>query len=112
MAKFCGMIGYGLTEENTYGVFKANIVEKKARGDILQDTRNWEPISGQINDDLKVRNRISIVGTPYSQQNFSAIRYVKWMGVRWKVTSVEVSAPRLILTIGGVYNGPTPSETP
>ncbi len=111
MAKFCGMIGYGFTKETSAGVYKQIIEEKKSRGDILQDVRNWETVSGQINDDLKIRNRISIVGTPYSLQNFSAIRYVKWMGVRWKVVSIEVSAPRLILTIGGVYNGPTPSGT-
>ena len=36
------------------------------------------------------------------------MRYVHWMGALWEVNSVEVLNPRLILTIGGVYNGPTP----
>jgi hypothetical protein len=37
------------------------------------------------------------------------MRYVEWMNARWKITSIDVKRPRVILTIGGVYNGPIPS---
>jgi hypothetical protein len=29
------------------------------------------------------------------------------MGANWKITNVEVEFPRIILTLGGVYNGDT-----
>ena len=32
------------------------------------------------------------------------MRYVEFMGAKWKISSVEVQYPRLILTVGGVYN--------
>ena len=60
-----------------------------------------------MNDDVVLNNRIEIIADQYAYQHFFAIRYVRWMGVLWKVTNVEVKSPRLILTIGGVYNGPT-----
>jgi hypothetical protein len=30
--------------------------------------------------------------------------YVEFMGTKWKITNVEVQYPRLILSVGGVYN--------
>ena len=55
---------------------------------------------------------ISIVADPYANENFFAIRYVQWMGTLWKVTEVEVQSPRLLLRLGGKYNGPIPPATP
>lgn len=66
-------------------------------------------LDGQkVNDDLSVNNSISIVADAYAIENFFAMRYVQWMGILWIVSTVEVQSPRLLLTLGGVYNGPTP----
>lgn len=110
MAKFYGEIGYADTVEETPGNWQEQVIEKKYYGDVLRSTRRWE--SGEyLNDNLNINNTISIVADPYAYEHFFAIRYVKWMGARWKITNVEIQRPRLILTIGGVYNGPTPRAT-
>lgn len=103
MARFYGMIGYGETKETRPGIWDEEITERAYYGDVLQNTRRWET-GEHLNDDLNINNKISIVADPYAHQNFHTMRYVEWMGVRWKVTNVEVQYPRLILTIGGVYN--------
>lgn len=106
MAKFYGEIGYAETTETAPGVWTEGITTRNYRGDILRNTRRWQ--SGEnLNDDLVVNNLISIVADPFAYQNFHTIRYISWMGALWKVTNVEVQRPRLILTIGGVYNEQT-----
>lgn len=106
MAKFFGEIGYGVTEETRPGVWKEVMVKRHYYGDVLQYYRRWESKSGQLNDDLNLNNKISIVADPFAYDHFHQIRYVKWGDSKWKVSNVEVQYPRLILTIGGVYNEP------
>lgn len=104
MAKFYGVIGYSETVETSPGVWAEQVTERTYTGDVLRNTRRWE--NGEhLNDDLNINNSISIVADAFAYQNFFAIRYAQWMGSRWKVTNVEVQRPRLILTLGGVYNG-------
>lgn len=109
--KFYGVVGYCETVEGTgdkEGVWIPNVTEERPYyGDVLRNTRKWETSSETTNGDLNVNNTISIVADAYAYEHFFAIRYVKWMGTLWKVTNVEVQRPRLILTIGGVYNGPS-----
>lgn len=107
MAKYYGAVGYAETVETAPGVWEADrITERNYYGDVIRNTRRWEKGEG-LNDDLNVNNTISIVADAYALNHFFAIRYVSWMGANWKVTNVEVQPPRLILTIGGVYNGPS-----
>lgn len=109
MAKFHGEIGYAISQETTPGVWTETIIEKVYYGELLQNTSRWQPTE-HLNDDLNISNKISILTDPYAVANFNFIRYAKLMGSYWKVTDVEVQYPRLILSLGGVYNGPT-SET-
>ena len=104
MAKFYGVIGYAESSETTPGVWTDIITEKSYSGDVLKNSRRVQT-GENLNDDLVVNNMISVIADPYAYQNFHLIRYIEWMGVLWKVTNVEVQRPRLILTIGGVYNG-------
>jgi hypothetical protein len=104
MGKFYGVVGYSETTETTKGVWTETITERYYSGDVIKNTGQWQ--SGtNLNDNLTINNSISIVADPFAYQNFHAMRYVNWMGVNWKVTNVEVQRPRLILSIGGVYNG-------
>lgn len=105
MAKFYGAVGYGDSHETAPGVWKPVITERKYPGDVLKISKRWQA-GENLNDDLTVNNEISIVADPFAYQNFQKMRYIVWMGAYWKVTKVEVQRPRLILTIGGVYNGP------
>lgn len=106
MPKFYGVIGFSSTVEDPEksGIYKPTIVEKKYFGDLLKNVKRAESGDG-INDNIVLSNQISIISDPYARENFSMIAYATFMGTRWKVTSVEVRYPRLILTLGGVYNG-------
>lgn len=115
MAKYFGSVGYAEIKETRPGVWVDGITERQYYGDVTRNMRRWQS-SENLNDDLTVNNQISIVADPYAYQNFHAIKYVTWMGSRWKVSNIEVQYPRLILEVGGVYNGPGPEsdseETP
>lgn len=104
MAKFYGKIGFAETVETAPGVWTENIVDYNYFGDIIRNARRLQS-SDQLNDDINISNEISIVADPYANQNFHSMRYVEFMGAKWKITNVEVRYPRLILTVGGVYNG-------
>lgn len=108
MARFFGELGYADDAvETAPGTFEERIVERQYFGTILQNIRSLR--DGQyVNSDISVNNRISVVTDAYADEHFHAIRYVNWSGKRWIVDSVTVERPRLILELGGVYNGPTP----
>lgn len=107
MARWCGKVGFGITEEIRPGVWSETIVnDRDYYGDLIRDTRKYSTPS-TLNDNLDVNNQISIIADAYAYNHFHTIRYVELYGVRWKVSNVEVQRPRLILSIGGVYNGPT-----
>ena len=108
MAKYYGTIGFGVFQETVPSVYTPSIVERKYAGDLVKNYRRLDTGEG-VNDDLNISNEISIVADPYAIDHFHSIRYASFHGSLWKVTSVEVSFPRLILSIGGVYNGPTPT---
>lgn len=104
MAKFYGVIGYAVTKETAPGVWTEEIAEQSYYGDLTRNMRRLQD-SGDLNDDINVANEISIVADPYANANFHSMRYVAFMGAKWKISKVEVHYPRLILTLGGVYNG-------
>lgn len=110
MARFRGEVGYGDTvkDEANPGVWKDIITEVVYQGDIIRNVRQLEQ-SDQVNPDINIANSISIVADEFALNNFLKIKYVRWVGVLWSVPSVEVRHPRLILTLGKVYNGPTPA---
>lgn len=104
MAKFHGVLGYVHTEITAPGVHSEVVTEKPCRGDILRDNRQWEPGDGK-NSDINIRNRFSLLGDDYSMENLQHIRYLEWNGTKWLVNGVEIQRPRLILNVGGVWNG-------
>ncbi len=105
MARFYGTIGYGVSEETVPGVWSDEITERAYYGDILNDVRALSA-SEKVNDDVRMQSRISIVADAFALGNYLQIKYVEWAGSLWTVTSVDADRPRLILSLGGVYNGP------
>lgn len=103
MAKFYGEIGYGITEETTPGVWEEKIVKRNYFGDTIRNTRSLQG-NDKVIDNINISNSFSILADPYANENFHLMLYVEFMGTKWKITSVEVQYPRLILTVGGVYN--------
>ncbi len=110
MAKFYGEIGYGESVEKADGVWEDVIVEYKYYGDVVRNTRSIKE-GDSVNNDLSVGNSISIVADAYANEHFFAICYIKWAGTLWTVSNVDVQSPRLLLTLGGVYNGPKAPTT-
>ena len=109
MTRFYGPVGYANSVETASGsgVWEDVITEVPYFGDVLRDTKKDQKGDG-LNDDIVINNSISIVTDEYAMEHFFKIKYVMWEGERWTVTNVEVKRPRLILTLGGVYNGSTP----
>ena len=103
MAKFFGVIGFAQDAIERPGVHVEEIVERSYSGDLKRNTRRLQS-SDKVNDDINIANEISIVADPYAMENFHQMRYVTFMGTKWKVTNIEVKYPRLLLTIGGIYN--------
>lgn len=106
MSKYHGVIGYGESVEQAPGVWEDVITTRTYYGDVLQNTRRLSD-GNKVSDDIFVSNSISIVADAYAYENFFAMRYISWMGAKWVVASVDVARPRLIIRLGGVYNGPT-----
>lgn len=104
MAKWFGKIGYAMPTETSPGVWEDVIIERESYGDSV---RNMRRLSGaeKLNDNIRVNEELSIIADPYAVSNFHNIRYVTYMGAKWKVDSVDASQyPRLVLTMGDVYN--------
>lgn len=108
MAKYYGKIGFGVQTKTAPGVMQEVIVERPYKGDVSVNVRRWQTGEG-LNDDLQVQNQISIVADAYAYNNFHTMRYVTYMGAKWKVRSVDVQRPRLVLSIGDVYNEQQPN---
>lgn len=101
--KWYGLIGFAELKETTPGVWTPQITERNYRGDLVRNTRRLQS-TDKVNDDININNQISIVADPYANMNFHTIKYATFMGTKWKVSDVEVQYPRLILSLGGVYN--------
>lgn len=110
MAKYHGKVGFVTFSEKTLGVDVEVPVEREYFGEVYRNTKRWSK-GTDINPDLTVNNQISIVADQYARDNLYAIRYASWMGTLWSISNIDVQHPRLILTIGEVYNGPTPGSS-
>lgn len=104
MAKWYGEIGFAETAQTIAGIWEERITKRNYYGDLSRNFRRLQS-SDSTNDDIDISNEISIVADPYANEHFFAIRYVEFMGAKWKVSSVDVRYPRLVLSLGGLYNG-------
>lgn len=104
MAKWFGKIGFSEQEETAPGVYTEKIVDRDYYGDVIRNTRRLQS-TDQVNDDIGISNEISIVADPYAMNNFHSMRWVEWMGTKWKAVSVDVQYPRLTISLGEVWNG-------
>ena len=104
MAKYYGKIGFAESVESAPGVHVEKIVERNYYGELVRNSRRLQS-ANQLNDNINISNEISIVADPYADKNFHMMRYIEFMGTKWKINNVEVQSPRLILTVGGVWNG-------
>lgn len=104
MNKWYGNVGYVETAEVQPGIWDEQETVRPYYGEFVKKSSKFQ-VSGEVNDDRDVSVELSIVADPYSDLHFCSIRYVEFGGVKWKVNTVEPRRPRLILSLGGEYNG-------
>lgn len=105
--KYYGNIGFAVSEEKMVdgqhtGVWEQIITVRKYYGELSKPVNKWQNGSGE-NQDASFSSQLSIVSDPFAIENFHSIKYAEFLGVKWKVTSVEIMRPRLLLTLGGEY---------
>lgn len=110
MARFYGMIGYGITEETSPGIYTESNMERPYYGEIIKNYRRWEA-GERLNDNFDISNTFSILADEFAYSHIYAMRYVNYLGTNWKIKSVSIERPRLVLEIGGVYNEESPGSS-
>lgn len=105
MARFYGNVGFTVPTEIRPGVWEDSVVERPYYGDVTRNSKRNES-GDRVLDDLNISNEISIIADQFANENFHHMAYVEFMGALWKISTVAVQRPRLVLTVGGVYNGP------
>lgn len=104
MPRYYGNIGYVDTVEARPGIWEEVITERKYQGDLTRNTRKISQGNDKINDNINFSMDISIIADPYAFKNFHKIKYITYMGSKWKVSNIQVQFPRLILYISELYN--------
>lgn len=104
--KYYGNIGFWEEDIETGrpSVYRSKIIEKLYTGDIIENRQRFNETQRQ-NDDLVINNRISIIADLYMNQHMGSIKYATFMGTKWKVKSIDIKYPRVVLELGEVYNG-------
>ena len=102
--RFFGKVGYQIETEDTDSVWAKTMVAKSYFGDVIRNNTRRDT-GDTINDQIDVNNRISIVADPFAFENFQNMKYVEWLKQLWNIKSIELQPPRIILEVGGVYNG-------
>lgn len=110
MTKYCGNIIFVKTGEFVHGVYTEEPIVRRYKGEVEKNWRRWET-GERLNDNININNTLSIVADSFLYENLGMIRAVEWMGSYWEISSIEIKRPRLILEIGGLYNGTTPGTT-
>lgn len=104
MNKWYGKVGYVETVEVEPGIWEEQEIVRSYYGELVKNSSKFR-VSDGVNDDRDISVELSVVADPYAELHFHSIRYVEFDGVNWKVNTVEPRRPRLILSLGGVYNG-------
>lgn len=110
MARYHGRIGYATQVEIRPGVYEDVIEERLYFGTVTKDVAKWRTSGERLHKELTLSNLISVMADAYTEQNVHNIRYIEWMGTLWSIADVEIARPRLVIRLGGVYNGPEPER--
>jgi hypothetical protein len=105
MAKFYGNIGFVETVETSKDVWDTVETPRPYCGDLVRNQRRWENGSESVNENLTISNEVSIIADKFAMENLNAMKWVEFGGAKWRINSVTINYPRIVLTIGEVYNG-------
>lgn len=105
MSRYYGKIGFIETDETSPGVWSEEITEKSYSGEWRRVSKSWQSNPNGANDNVSISNELSVIADPYLNGNFHHMKYVTWLGTKWKISKVDMAHPRVNITIGEVYNG-------
>lgn len=105
MARWFGKVGYSETVETSPGVWTPKDTVCEYCGDVNRNSTRWTGQSESTNDELTLNVQISIVADPFAIEHFSSIKWIEYMGAKWKIVNAEPQLPRILLTLGGKWNG-------
>lgn len=97
-----------MSGESSPGVWTNQVVERNYTGEVTRNSKRFENEGNQVNDELIVNNELTIISDPFATEHFHQLKYIDWMGALWKIRTATIEYPRIRLTVGGVYDGPTP----
>ena len=103
MAKFIRPIGFAKQVETEPDIWEEVITERSYSGELVR-TKSRFKTSNSVNSDVDIDTEISIAADQFAIENFRSMVYIEYMGVKWRIESADIKRPRIILTIGGVYN--------
>ena len=103
MARYHGYVGYAIDVEAYPGVWEEQISEHEYFGDVLKNRINMQ-LGSVVNAKITISNSISIIADPFAFEHVYAMRYVTYLGKKWSILNVSIERPRIILTLGGLYN--------
>jgi len=108
--RYCAKLGFRDTKEkfdadgNPTSIWVEVITERTYKADVINNTyRNQQQES--VNDNYVINVKLSMLACDaFTISHLNSIIYCDWLGHKWKVTSVDIQRPRLIVTLGGDYN--------
>lgn len=108
MAKYSGYIGYATESETSPDVWVETITERQVYGDVLRNSRKLQ-YGQNLNPSIDISNQFSIIADAYARDHFFSMRYITWMGAKWKIISAEPQYPRIVIQVGGLWYENTPT---
>lgn len=103
MSKYAGLVGYVTQEESVPGVWSPVDKAVMTKGDIIRQSSSVQN-DDKVNSDVTLNHRVSLIGDAYAFNNYFNLKWIEIGGRKLEVTSVELQRPRLIVTVGGLYN--------
>lgn len=102
--RFFGKIGFIQVENQGDGIYEPSYVERDYGG--VFNRKSYHVSQGEsVIDDISLSNEISVFADSFIYDNLSRMAYVVIDGNKWKISSVELRYPRIIVRSGGVFNG-------
>lgn len=104
MAKYSGQVGYGIQKETAPGVWSTVEEARLMKGDFYMESSRHQN-GDKVNEDIALNHRISLMADDWVMKHYPFMRWIEIDGIKWKITSVELKRPRIIVNVGGLYNG-------
>lgn len=103
--KFSGKAGFRIDDvEIEPGVYEPKVVVKTIKGDVVSNRYQHQNSDKSTIDNVRITNQLLIVANQFFNEHIANLVYIEFQGVKWKVESFDIRPPRVVVSLGGVYN--------